>query len=73
MIYQEKYNESIANKEHFWRHEASKIEWFSLPEAILGSDEDDLYRWYQGGKLNTSYLALDKHVNDGRGAQTALI
>ena len=31
------------------------------------------YRWFRGGKLNTSYLALDVHVEQGRGDQPALI
>jgi acyl-coenzyme A synthetase/AMP-(fatty) acid ligase len=53
--------------------EAQKINWFTFPETILSTDGDDLYRWYAGGKMNTSYLALDIHVEQGRGAQTALI
>jgi acyl-coenzyme A synthetase/AMP-(fatty) acid ligase len=39
----------------------------------LSTDEDGLYRWYEGGKLNTCYLALDYHVEQGRGEQVALI
>lgn len=73
MSYPTKYDQSISEKEDFWRVEAQKINWFTFPETILSTDGDDLYRWYAGGKMNTSYLALDIHVEQGRGAQTALI
>ena len=43
-----------------------------LPE-ILSSDENGLYRWFEGGKLNTSYLALDYHIKHGLGDKVALI
>ena len=31
------------------------------------------YQWFEDGVLNTAYLALDYHVEQGRGEQTALI
>lgn len=73
MKYQEKYNHSIANKEQFWAEQAEKIAWFKKPETILSQDEHGFYRWFEGGKLNTAYLALDYHVENGRGEQDALI
>jgi acyl-coenzyme A synthetase/AMP-(fatty) acid ligase len=73
MSYPTKYDQSISEKEDFWRVEAQKINWFNFPETILSTDGDDLYRWYAGGKMNTSYLALDVHVEQGRGEQLALI
>ncbi|HMR86657.1 MAG TPA: acetate--CoA ligase [Saprospiraceae bacterium] len=73
MSYPIKYDQSISEKEDFWRIEAQKINWFTFPETILSTDGDDLYRWYAGGKMNTSYLALDVHVEQGRGEQLALI
>lgn len=47
--------------------------WFQEPKSILSKDQDGLYRWFEGGKLNTSYLALDYHIEKGRGDATALI
>ncbi|WP_290651923.1 AMP-binding protein, partial [Aquisalimonas sp.] len=40
---------------------------------ILSQDDDGLYRWFRGGELNMAHLALDHHVNQGRGEQTAII
>lgn len=73
MKYQEKYNHSITNKEQFWAEQADKIAWFKKPETILSQDEHGFHRWFEGGKLNTAYLALDYHVEKGRGEQNALI
>jgi propionyl-CoA synthetase len=73
MKYQEKYNHSINNKEQFWSEQADKIAWFKKPETILSQDEHGFHRWFEGGKLNTAYLALDYHVENGRGEQNALI
>ena len=73
MNYQEKYNHSITNKEAFWAEQADKIAWFKKPETILSQDENGFYRWFKGGKLNTAYLALDHHVNTGRGDKIAII
>jgi hypothetical protein len=73
MKYQEKYNHSITNKEQFWAEQSDKIAWFKKPKTILSKDENGFYRWFEGGKLNTAYLALDYHVENGRGEQNALI
>lgn len=67
------YNSSIANPESFWAEQAAKIHWFQQPETTLTKDTKGHYRWFKGGKMNTSYLALDYHVESGRGDQNALI
>lgn len=73
MTYQEFHARSLASPEQFWGDQAKLIHWFKFPENILSKDEHKLYRWYQDGMLNTSYLALDHHVAAGRGDQAALI
>ncbi len=73
MDYLDIYQQSIEQPELFWREQAEQIKWYELPETILSQDEHGLYRWFSGGKLNTSYLALDVHIEEGRGAQLAMI
>ncbi len=70
--YQAFYDRSIAQPEEFWREQAEALAWFEKPTQILSKDEIGLYHWYKGGKLNTAYLALDYHVENGRGKQVAL-
>ena len=73
MSYLDTYQQSIEQPELFWREQAEQIKWYELPETILSQDEHGFYRWFSGGKLNTSYLALDVHIEEGRGAQLAMI
>ncbi|MCH2297375.1 MAG: propionyl-CoA synthetase [SAR324 cluster bacterium] len=73
MSYQKEYRESIENPEAFWSRQAELITWYEKPKSILSQDEKGFYHWFKGGKLNTSYLALDFHVENGRAEQAALI
>ena len=73
MGYLKEFKESIDQPEQFWKRQAKKIHWFSSPESILSHDENDFYRWFKGGTMNTCHLALDIHVENGRGNQLALI
>ncbi len=71
--YQEQYQQFLDNPEVFWREQAARITWYKQPETILSVDENEYFRWYCDGELNTSYLCLDYHVEQGRGDQPALI
>ncbi len=73
MDYATNYTESLQHPASFWKQQAEELDWFTFPPNILSQDEAGLFRWYQGGKMNTSYLALDYHVKNGRGDQPALI
>ena len=73
MSYQQQYKASIEQPEQFWQEQANKIHWFKQPQTILSKDENGIDRWFADGELNTAYLALDHHVLNGRGDQTALI
>ena len=73
MNFNDEYQQSIEHPEVFWRKQAEQIKWYEFPETILSQDEHGFYRWFAGGKLNTAYLALDVHIEDGRGDQLALV
>ena len=73
MTYPAEHQKSTESPEQFWREKAEAIAWFKFPEKILSTDENGFYRWYEGGTLNTSYLCLDYHVEQGRGEQVALV
>jgi acyl-coenzyme A synthetase/AMP-(fatty) acid ligase len=73
MSYDKIFRRSIEDREGFWKEQAEAVNWFKAPEEILSKDEKGHYRWYKGGKLNTCYLALDHHVENGRADQLALI
>ena len=73
MSYQDEYQASIDNPEAFWAEKAGQLDWYKPPTNVLSTDEHGIQRWFADGELNTCHLALDYHVDNGRGDQTALI
>jgi len=73
MSYREEYRRSIEEPAAFWREKAEALSWYRFPETILAKDEHGIDRWFPDGELNTCFLALDVHVDQGRGDQLALI
>ncbi|MCF6212500.1 MAG: acetate--CoA ligase [Flavobacteriaceae bacterium] len=73
MNYKEHHNNSIQNPEAFWAEQAENIAWYKKPTNILSKDDNGFDRWYKDGTLNLSYLAIDKHIEDGYGEQIAII
>lgn len=71
--YKSHYQQSLEDPEEFWMEQSKNVDWFVPPTKGLSKDEKGFYRWFKGAKLNTSYLALDYHVKNGRGEQLALI
>lgn len=73
MSYKTEYDRSMNDPEGFWKEKAEALKWYKFPETILSQDEHGIYRWFADGELNTSYMALDYHVEQGRGDQVAII
>ena len=71
--YAEVYARSLADPQGFWAEQASNIPWMTAPQTILDQDANGVWRWFSDGVMNTCYVALDQHVAQGRGDQTALI
>ncbi|WP_373188173.1 propionyl-CoA synthetase [Halopseudomonas sp.] len=71
--YQQAYVQASQNPEAFWAAQAAKLDWHTAPTCILKQDEEGNQRWFPDGRLNTAWLALDAHVQAGRGDQTAII
>ena len=73
MSYKETYERSTLDPESFWADAATEIDWIEPYDYVLDSSQAPLYRWFSGGTLNTAYNALDRHVENGRGDQLALV
>ncbi len=71
--YQEVYGRSITDREGFWAEAAEAISWDRTWDKVIDGSNAPFYRWFAGGRLNTCYNALDRHVAGGRGGQPALI
>ncbi|MFA9419651.1 MAG: propionyl-CoA synthetase [Gammaproteobacteria bacterium] len=73
MSYQQEYQASINDPASFWAEKAKLLSWYKEPENILSVDENGIHRWFADGEMNTCYMALDYHVENGRADQLALI
>ncbi|NVK26143.1 MAG: acetate--CoA ligase [Gammaproteobacteria bacterium] len=73
MSYQAALTHSKIDPVGFWQKQSELIKWYKTPKSILTQDDEQFYHWYADGELNTAYLALDYHVENGRGEQVALI
>ncbi|MCH8562610.1 AMP-binding protein [Nesterenkonia sp. YGD6] len=71
--YRELHARSLAQREEFWLAAAEQIHWDRAPERALDDSAAPIYRWFPEAELNLSYNCLDRHVEAGRGEQTALI
>ncbi len=71
--YEAEYARSLSDPEGFWGQKAALIDWFEPPAEVFARDGNGVGRWFRGGRLNTAWLALDRHVEAGRGDQLALI
>ncbi len=73
LSYNRLYQESIDSPETFWAKAGEKLHWYKKWDKVLDDSNPPFYRWFAGGKTNTCYNALDRHVDEGRGNDTAII
>jgi propionyl-CoA synthetase len=71
--YQEIYARWQRDPFGFWGEAAADIDWFEKPKKVFDSAAGVYGRWFVGGVCNTCFNAVDRHVNAGRGEQSAII
>jgi propionyl-CoA synthetase len=73
MNYKDTYQMSMQDPEGFWGKAAEELIWDKKWDKVLDDSNIPFYRWFSGGMLNTCYNAVDRHVNEGRAEQAAII
>jgi propionyl-CoA synthetase len=71
--YEEVYRRSLEDPERFWAEAAAEIHWYKKWRRVRDDSNAPFYRWFVGGEVNTCYNALDRHVENRRADQVALI
>jgi propionyl-CoA synthetase len=71
--YQTVYNQWQADPQAFWAAAAEDIHWYKKWDKVLDDASPPFYRWFSGGQVNSCYNALDRHVENGRAGQLALV
>ena len=73
MGYAEVYQSWKDNPESWWMEQAEAIDWEVKPTQALYDRGNNLYEWFADGMVNGCYNAVDRHVENGRGDQAAII
>ncbi len=73
MGYADVYGAWKNDPEGFWMDQARAIDWVTPPSKALDDSNAPLYRWFTDAEVNTCYNAVDRHVENGRGEQAAII
>ena len=66
--YRALFDASIEDPSAFWAEAARAVTWTHEPTRVLDDTRPPFYRWFPDGELNTCANALDRHVEQGRGA-----
>jgi len=72
-LYDAAFEKSIKDPDGFWGEAGESVHWYKKWDKVLDDSNKPFYRWFKGGEINTAYNALDYHIDQGRGAQAALI
>jgi propionyl-CoA synthetase len=73
LSYASVYRRSLEDPEGFWGEAATALHWFEPWRKVLDASRAPFHRWFEGGRFNTCYNCLDRHVESGRGDREALI
>ena len=71
--YHETYEQWRTDPEGFWAEAAREIDWSKPADKIFDPDMGVFGSWFVGAECNACYNALDRHVENGRDDQVALI
>lgn len=71
--YSECFKKSVNDPVKFWSEAAEDIFWEKKCGRVLDESHPPFYRWFPDGVLNTCYNAVDRHVENGRAEQIAVI
>jgi propionyl-CoA synthetase len=71
--YEDAYRRSLDDPDGFWGDAAAAIDWVEPWERVLDDSRAPFYRWFTGGRLNTCWNVLDRHVESGHADQLALV
>ena len=72
--YQALYEKSINDPDAFWTERAEKLTWTKRWDKLQEWDYNTVdIKWFLGGKINACYNCVDRHVDEGRGDQVAIL
>jgi acetyl-CoA synthetase len=70
--YEELRRRAAADPEGYWAELAAQLHWFRRWDRVLDW-KPPFAKWFDGGTTNLSYNCLDRHLEAGLGAKTAIL
>ena len=67
--YKDVFQKSINSPSEFWLDAAGSVSWDTEPTIGVNTGQPPFNKWFEDGKINACYNALDYHVENGRGDQ----
>jgi len=71
--YEEAVNKGKHDLEGFWEEAAEDLHWFKKWDTVLNRSDAPFFKWFEGGKTNIAYNALDRHIDTHRKNKVAII
>ena len=72
--YRALYERSINDPDGFWTEQAERLTWTRKWDKLQDWNYESVdIKWFLGGKINASYNCVDRHVDEGRGDQVAIL
>lgn len=71
--YRNLYENWRLDPETFWMNSAESLDWDKKPTKALFDQNAPFYTWFDDGEINMCWNAVDRHVQNGLGDQTAII
>lgn len=72
-LYDQTFAKSMSDPKRFWAEAAESLVWEKKWDKVLDDSNLPFSQWFIGGKFNTTYNAVDRHVENGLGDRIALI
>lgn len=64
-------SDATADPDGFWAHAAEQLPWFRKWDQVFQWDVPS-FKWFLGAQTNMAYNCVDRHVEAGRGGQSAI-
>ncbi|MFK8075801.1 MAG: propionyl-CoA synthetase [Granulosicoccus sp.] len=71
--YKDQHQYSLNEPSQYWLEKSQDVHWFKSPKKGVDTSHSPFNTWFEDGEINACYNAIDIHVENGRGDQTALI
>lgn len=65
------YRRSLEQTESFWAEQARQLDWFRTWDEVVRW-EPPFAHWFAGGRLNASYICVDRHARSWRRSKVAI-